>query len=177
MKKKVISLIIIIIYFSMMLHLIYLSTYNNYTTNSTYSINAHKNYNDEIIIDINEINLKLPVKKAKDDFSNLDKSLVYYKEFNPLNKVIIFGHSGVGYGAFFNRVDELKIDDTAFIYIKDKCYFYSVYDIQIVDKSAIYLLEDEPNSKKLYLITCVKNDNSKRLVVLLNLKNIKTIEK
>ena len=76
-----------------------------------------------------------------------------------------------------NRLDELNVGDIALIYNKDKCYHYGIYDIKKVDKSAVYLLNEEKNSKKLYLITCDKNDKNKRLVIQLVLNNIKSIEK
>lgn len=160
-----------------MLYLIYMTTNNSYSISYSKSYSGTKNYNNEIVINIPKINLKLPVIKALNDFSNLDNNLVYYNEFNPLNKIIIFGHSGVGYGAFFNRIDELIVGDEISIYNKDKHYLYSVYDTKIVDKTSVFLLEEEINSKKLLLITCDKNNKNKRLIVYLLLNIIKSIEK
>ena len=161
----------------MMINLIYYSYSSSYFLSSKYNIKPNPYYSNDIILEIKKINLKQKVIKADDDFSNLDNHLVYYKSFNPLNKVIIFGHSGLGYGAFFNRLDELKIGNKAFVYNKEKCYEYSIYDIKIVDEDAIYLLDDEENSHKLYLITCDKKRKNKRLVLYLKLNNIKSIEK
>lgn len=160
-----------------MLYLIYMRTNNNYSISYSKSYNGKRNYGNDIIIEIQKINLKLPVIKALNDFSNLDNNLVYYNEFNPLNKIVIFGHSGVGYGAFFNRIDELIKDDVISIYNKDKHYLYSVYDTKVVNKTSIYLLDEEINSKKLLLITCDKKNKNKRLVIYLLLNNIKSIEK
>lgn len=176
MKKKVLSIFVIIIYFYIMLNLIYSSIISKDIT-SNYMINTGKTYSDSIIIEISKISLKMPVLKALDDFSNLDNSIVYYKKFDPKNKIIIFGHSGIGYGAFFNRLDELNINDSVFLYNKDMMYEYEVFNVYNVDKTAVYLLNEEENSKKLLLITCIKNDKNKRLVVELKLKSIKTIEK
>ena len=59
----------------------YNSKYNLY--NTVYKKEEYKG----IILDIPKINLFNEVIKAKDDFSNLDNNLVYYKNFNIENKI------------------------------------------------------------------------------------------
>ena len=117
------------------------------------------------MIEIPSIDLKLYLEKAEDNFSNLDTYLVYYKDFNPDNKIIIFGHSGMGKGTFFNRLDELKNNDLVYIYNKNKKYKYYVNSIYIVNKKRIDILNEEKGAKKLLLITCDKNNKNNRVVV------------
>lgn len=138
---------------------------------STYKVNTGHLYDGGQMIEIPRINLFLNVEKADDNFQNLDESLVYYKYFNPDNKIIIFGHSGVGFGTYFNRLDELNINDIAYLIINGKKYYYYVNDVYEVSKNATYILKNEYDSKKLLLVTCVKGDKNKRLVVELSLSS------
>ncbi len=136
-----------------------------------------KSYTDVKTLRIPKIELVSTVIKATDNFENLDYGLVYYKDFNPNNKIIIFGHSGMGKGTYFNRLDELMPGDASYLDYDEKTYEYNVMNTYKVSKKDVYLLENEYNSKKLLLITCVKGNKNKRLVVELFLKNIKTLEK
>lgn len=169
MKKRLFSFIIIIIYFSASIYLINFS-FETTSTLATYEVNNGHSYNEKIL-EIPKINLKLEVVKANDNFENLDNNLVYYNHFNPDDKIIIFGHSGVGFGTYFNRLDELNSNDKAYLIINGKKYYYYVNDVYEVSKNATYILKNEYDSKKLLLVTCVKGDKNKRLVVELSLSS------
>ena len=169
MKKRLFSFIIIIIYFSASIYLINFS-FETTNTLATYEVNNGHAYNEKIL-EIPKINLKLEVIKADEDFGNLNNNLVYYNYFNPDNKIIIFGHSGAGFGTYFNRLDELNINDIAYLIINGKKYYYYVNDVYEVSKNATYILKNEYDSKKLLLVTCVKGDKNKRLVVELSLSS------
>ena len=177
MRKKLIKTLVIIVYFSLALHLIYYSNPINYDIDTKYTINAKSNYYHKKMIEIPSINLKLHLKKADDDFGNLDSSLVYYKNFNTDNKIIIFGHSGMGKGTYFNRLDELERSSLLYLYNEDKLYKYVVNNIYVVDKKRVDILNDEVGSRKLLLITCVKNNKNDRLVIELLQKEYEIIEK
>ena len=94
-----------------MLNLIYKDFNVNDESKVSYVLDTSIPYSDKIMLDIPKIKLKEYVKKALDDFSNLDNSLVYYKEFDINDKIVIFGHSGMSYGSYFNRINELKKQD------------------------------------------------------------------
>ena len=175
MKKNLIRLFTILIYFIIMLNLIYKDFNSNDESKVRYVLDTSIPYSDEIVLNIPKINLKEYVKKALDNFSNLDNSLVYYKTFNPNDKIVIFGHSGMSYGSYFNRINELKKQDLSYIYFKGKVYEYEVTNISTISKYSTYVLNKEKNSKKLVFITCDKKDKSKRLMIELYFKNIKTL--
>lgn len=144
---------------------------------SMYKVNTGHLYEGRQMIEIPRINLFLNVEKADDNFQNLDESLVYYKYFNPNNKIIIFGHSGMGVGTYFNKLHELSSNDFVNLYLEDKVYKYIFNKSYTVSKNATYILENEENSKKLLLITCKRNDKNKRVVVELVLKSSQTLKK
>lgn len=144
---------------------------------SMYKVNTGHLYDGGQMIEIPRINLFLNVEKADDNFQNLDESLVYYKYFNPNNKIIIFGHSGMGVGTYFNKLHKLSSNDFVNLYLEDKVYKYIFNKSYTVSKNATYILENEENSKKLLLITCKRNDKNKRVVVELVLKSSQTLKK
>lgn len=170
MKKKIINIVIILLYFLLSLYLINTS-YKTKTINTTYSKNYKYDNLDEKRLIIPKINIDLPVIKADSNFNNLNDNLVYYNNFNINNKIIIFGHSGMGVGTFFNRLDELKKGDIVYLKFNSKTYLYEVLDFYNIDKKDTYILNEEENSNKLLLVTCTRGKKNKRYVVNLTGKN------
>lgn len=170
MKRKIINTIVILLYFLASLYLIDTS-YKTKTINTIYNKNYKYDNKDEKRLIIPKINVDLPVVKADPNFDNLDDNLVYYKNFNINNKIIIFGHSGMGVGTFFNKLDELKKGDIAYLKFNSKTYLYEVLSFYNIDKKDTYILNEEENSNKLLLVTCTRGKKNKRYVVNLVQKN------
>ncbi len=135
------------------------------------------NYLNYEVLEIPKINLLEKLEKNKNNFSNLDSSLVYYEDLNYNNRIIIFGHSGMGYNTYFNRLNELKLGNYAYLYYDKYKLYYSLNKIYIVDKYDTSIMYDTVNKKELVLITCVKNNKNKRLLLKFGLKTVKIIEK
>lgn len=135
------------------------------------------NYHEKGLLIIPKINLKTILQKANDDFSNLDNSLVYYKDLDINKRIIIFGHSGAGYGTYFNRINELDINDNVYLYNKEYEYNYIVCDKLIISKYDVSILRKRYDKSELYLITCIKNKQNKRLLIKLSLKSAKIAQK
>ena len=143
-----------------------LNTIENSTKqNIKYGINNTKN-----ILSVPKINLHQEIIKADDNFSNLNYNLVYYKYLNPEDRIIIFGHSGTGYGTYFNRIDELDENDIAYLYLKSGTFKYTIKSIYLISKYDVYILDNKPKNGDLLLITCYKKNKNKRYVVELSLK-------
>lgn len=136
-------------------------------------VNGNMRTNEKVLF-IPKINL---MEVLNDDINKLDYRLIYYNNFDINNKIIIFGHSKVGYGIYFNRLDELKIGDISYLYYKRIEYKYEVINIYDVKKEDIFILENEYNSYKLLLITCNKKIKNNRLVIELKLKSAKNLKK
>ena len=167
MKINLLKLIIIVLLI-LLTHEIYLIIYTDITSKKeveNYCINAKKYiYSDKLVLEIPKINLKQIVNKTVNDYKNLDYSLVYYNNNNYNKKIIIFGHSGMGYGTYFNRLDNLSINDTIYLYKNNYKITYKVNKIYHIKENNLSVLNID-DSKELYLITCVKYDKSKRLVI------------
>lgn len=179
MKKNIFKIIIIFLLIILIKEL-FLNFYYDYgnriEVSSYYNNDTSFNYKSDMVINIPKINLDAVVKKTTDNFSNLNKNLVYYNNDNYKKGIIIFGHSGVGYGTYFNRLDELSINDFVYLY-KDKLKIkYVVSKVWYVKDDDISVI-DINKKETLRLITCKKNDNKKRLVVELSLKSAQTLKK
>lgn len=137
----------------------------NTIENSTKQNIKHGINNTKNILSIPKINLHQEIIKADDKFYNLNNSLVYYKYLNPNDRIIIFGHSGIGYGTYFNRIDELEIGDETYLYLKTGTFKYKVRKTYLISKYDVYILDGKPKNRDLLLITCYKKDKNKRFVV------------
>ena len=86
--------------------------------------------------------------------------------------LILAGHSGTGWKAFFNDLYKLSINDTAYITYKNKKYIYKIVNIYTqpkIGKLAIYRNYDKTT---LTLITCTNNDSKTQTIYIAELTNI-----
>lgn len=172
---RIISFILLIILTKEIFMITYTNFENKKSVSSYYINESSFNYNTEMIIDIPSINLETIVKKATDNFDNLDKNLVYYKN-NDYNKtIIILGHSGLGYGTYFNRINELSFSDLLYLSVGNKKIEYKFSKNYEIKETYVDILNSNLNNT-LLLITCKKNDNSKRLVVEYKVNSVQTLK-
>ena len=86
--------------------------------------------------------------------------------------LILAGHSGTGWKAFFNDLYKLSINDTAYITYKNKKYIYKIVNIYTqpkIGKLAIYRNYDKTT---LTLITFTNNDSKTQTIYIAELTNI-----
>lgn len=163
-KFKIIAIILIIL-FAKEIFMMISSSYNNkQMVKSYYNNDTSFNYKTDMIINITKINLEMIVKKANKNFSNLNESLVYYNNNDHNKKIIIFGHSGMGYGTYFNRLDELGKKDVVYIHINKEKITYEFQKKYTISNTDTSILNDDEKGV-LLLITCDKKNKGKRLVV------------
>ena len=179
MKIILVSLILFISVFLItknMVFMLLLNSSNDKMVKAYFNNNSSFNYNGDMVLDIPSINLETVVKKADDKFKLLDRYLVYYKNNNYKEGIVILGHSGMGYGTYFNRLDELDNKSNVYIY-KDKLKLtYQFKEKMDVKETQINIL-NSAKANELILITCKKSVKDERLVVKLVLKSAKTIDK
>ena len=141
----------------------YIAYQNSINIKKYHTNNNLLKYKNNMIITIPKIKLDSFVYKAKDDFSNLNTNIVYYKNKDYNESIIIFGHSGIGYGTFFNRIDELTNKDILYLYVDNKKLLYEFKSKYYVSYKNVEVL-DSNKKNTLFLITCKKKDKTKRLV-------------
>ena len=153
-----------------------LNSSNDKMVKAYFNNNSSFNYNGDMVLDIPDISLKNIVKKSDDKFKLLDRYLVYYKNNNYKEGIVILGHSGMGYGIYFNRLDELDSKSNVYIY-KDKLKLTYQFKEKMDVKETQTDILNSAKANELILITCKKSVKDERLVVKLVLKSAKTIDK
>lgn len=126
------------------------------------------------VLKINKINLERGIYSKQSINNNVNKNIKLLKESDMPDKengnVIIAGHSGNSYVAFFKNLVKLNTGDEAIIYYNGKSYIYNLDKSYEVDKTGKISLS-KTNIQTLTLITCKHNTN-KQIVFVFNLKNI-----
>ena len=67
---------------------------------------------------------------------------------------VIAGHRNYNFGKYFNRLDEVEIDDLIYLDSATETYTYVVTDIQVVDPTDVEILEPIEGKETLTLYTC-----------------------
>ena len=130
----------------------------------------NKEEDNRIIISSININSKYEMKSKNSEI----KGIAMFKECGRPDidntNVVIGAHSGTGKYALFNNIYKLKTDDEIIIYYNNKKYVYVVSAVKEAKDTEIDIL-DNKNKSILTLLTCKINDNSKRIVVISDLKD------
>ena len=176
MKRNLLRIIILFILVLLVKEIYTIIYTNNQNKEEIITFYNNKYTNNKMMLEIPKINLQQIVYKADYNFKNLNNGLVYYKNNDINKKIVILGHSGMGPGVYFNKLDELSINDNVYLYIKDNKITYEVTQKYIVNESNIDILKiaDKPI---LILITCDRNNKRNRLIVKLNKKSAQSLRK
>lgn len=86
--------------------------------------------------------------------------------------LILAGHSGTGWKAFFNDLYKLEVNDTAYITYKNKKYIYSIVNIYKQPKIGKLAIYRDYDKTTLTLITCTNNDSKSQTVYIAELVNV-----
>lgn len=84
--------------------------------------------------------------------------------------LIIAGHSGTGWKAFFNDLYKLRITDQAIVTYKNKEYVYTLMDFYKQPKNGKVTIKRNKNKTTLTLITCTNGDSTTQTVYIFELK-------
>lgn len=67
---------------------------------------------------------------------------------------VIAGHRNYTFGKFFNRLDEVKLNDLIYLDSADGTYTYEVKDIKVVEPDDLSVLDPVSDREQLTLYTC-----------------------
>lgn len=127
------------------------------------------------VLKIDKINLERGIYSINSKNNNVNKNIQLLKESNLPDKengnVIIAGHSGNSYKAYFKNLVKLNNGDEAKIVYNGKTYIYSLSNSYEVEKTGMVEISRNINKQTLTLITCKHNTN-KQIVFVFELKNI-----
>ncbi|WP_410513414.1 class D sortase [Paenibacillus sp. BR2-3] len=108
------------------------------------------------LLEINKINLKLPVLEGATK-ANMKHAAAHMQETTPLGQIgnaAIAAHRARTTGRLFNRLNEVAIGDIITVKTKNQVYEYEVYDISVVEPTDVSVLNGNNKDKILTLITC-----------------------
>lgn len=150
--------------------------------NFTTDINMHDNVNNsyfvepEIIEDSPIIELYIPKIKLKNlvynldsDLNDIDKNVVLMNGSDMPNvnngNLILGGHSGIGKTAYFNKFNNLEIDDEIIVKYDNLLYKYNIVNIYLDDKDGRIRIS-QLNYTSIVLFTCMPGDKNNYLVII-----------
>lgn len=135
-------------------------------------------YTDEYIgyLKIPKINLIKGFVDKRSTENDVEKNILVVAGSNypdvEKGNLILAGHSGTGWKAFFNELYRMNTNDLVFITYKNKKYTYkitNIYKQPKVGKIAIYRNYDKTT---LTLVTCTNNDDATQTVYISELQNV-----
>ena len=86
--------------------------------------------------------------------------------------LIIAGHSGTGWKAFFNDLYQLSVGDQAIVTYKNHKYTYQIEDISKQAKTGTLTIRRNRSKTTLTLITCTNNDSTTQTIYVASLVNV-----
>lgn len=120
------------------------------------------------VLEIPKINFKkgLVDKNSKDN--NVDRNIYTLKESifpneNEYSQIILASHSGNSYVSHFKRLNELKINDSIYLYYNNNKYTYKIIKKYEIEKNGTANIGIYKESN-INLITCIDGTN-KQLVI------------
>ena len=126
-------------------------------------------------LEIKKINLKQGLVSKKSYYNNVKYNIQMlstsdYPDKN-LGNVILAGHSGTGYLAFFKNLYKLSKGDEAKITYKGYTYTYKIVNIYNVPKNGKVKINRDVHKTCLTLITCTHNSKTEQTVYILELSS------
>ncbi len=135
-------------------------------------------YTDEYIgyLTIPKINLTKGFLDKRSSENDVEKNILVVEGSNypdvEKGNLILAGHSGTGWKAFFNDLQKLTNNDVIYITYKNKKYTYKIVNIykqSKVGKIAIYRNYDKTT---LTLVTCTNNDSTTQTIYISELESV-----
>ena len=122
-----------------------------------------KNNDDSIgKLIINKISLKEKLYDINNSKNNIEEHVTILNIID--NTIILAAHSGTGKIAYFERLDELKINDEIILIYKNKKYKYKVIEIYEEKKNG-YIHINKNIKRQLILTTCSPKRINYQLIV------------
>lgn len=125
---------------------------------------------------IPKINLKKGFLDMRSELNNVEQNIAVIEGSSYPDKekgnLIIAGHSGSGWKAFFNDLYKLSVGDIAEVSYKNKKYTYKIVNIYKQEKTGKIAIYRNYNKTTLTLITCTNFDNATQTIYIAELQDI-----
>lgn len=84
------------------------------------------------------------------------------------SELVLAGHSGNGYLAFFKELDKVEKGSLIYVYYDEIKYTYKLEETTITNKDGEIKIEKDTNSQTLILTTCNPNNRDKEQLILIS---------
>ena len=125
---------------------------------------------------IPKINLTKGFLDVRSTENDVEKNILVVKGSNypdtDRGNLILAGHSGTGWKAFFNELYQLQVGDTAYVTYKNKKYVYKITNIYKQPKTGKLAIYRDYDKTTLTLITCTNNDSGTQTIYIAELVNV-----
>ena len=119
-------------------------------------------------LEIPKIGLKKGFVSKDSKYNDVEKNIYLVKEadypFLEKGNLIIAGHSGSGWKAFFNDLYKLEVGNEINVTYNDVKYTYIIKDIYKQKKTGTIAIYRDYNKTTLTLVTCTNNDEENQTV-------------
>ncbi len=127
-------------------------------------------------LEIPKIGFRKELVDKDSEENNVEKNLFITSNSNypdvEKGNLIIAGHSGTGYKAFFKNLYKLQKDDIAKVEYKGKTYIYKIVKIYEQRKKGTVAIYRDYEKTTLTLITCTKDNNQTQTIYISELISI-----
>ena len=138
--------------------------------------NASNPYQPIGTLIIDKIGLNKNFYNKDSELNNVDKNLLLVEESSYPNEakgnLIIAGHSGDGWNAFFNDLYKLQIGDTPKVIYNNKTYTYKIVNIYKAPKVGTIAIYRNQKRTTLTLVTCTNNDSKTQTIYISELQSV-----
>ena len=125
---------------------------------------------------IPKINLTKGFLDVRSTENDVEKNILVVEGSNypdtDRGNLILAGHSGTGWKAFFNELYQLQVNDTAYVTYKGKKYVYRITNIYKQPKTGKLAIYRDYDKTTLTLITCTNNDSGTQTIYIAELVSI-----
>lgn len=127
-------------------------------------------------LSIPKINLTKGFLDKRSSENDVEKNLLVVEESNypdtDKGNLILAGHSGTGWNAFFNDLYKLGKGDIAIVTYKGKTYTYQITNIYTQPKVGTIAIYRNYDKTTLTLITCTNNDSTTQTIYIAELQSV-----
>lgn len=125
------------------------------------------------ILVIPNISLKkgLYDKNSKNNNVNKNIQIIENSDMPDLENgtLILAGHSGSGEIAYFQKLEQLNLNDDVYIYYKENKYHYKINSIYLEEKNGYITINNSNEFSRIVLTTCSQKEKGKQLIIIGNL--------
>lgn len=125
---------------------------------------------------IPKINLTKGFLDVRSTENDVEKNILVVEGSNypdtDRGNLILAGHSGTGWKAFFNELYQLQTGDTAYVTYKEKKYVYRITNIYKQPKTGKLAIYRDYDKTTLTLITCTNNDSETQTIYIAELISV-----